>query len=92
MSTLGEILSDLSDHSAMIALLTEAGDSAAIAGLNSAAGASGRDPCELAIDAVHAFVEKADDEAWLKLVGRIQNVESPGAACLSEIISWSLAR
>jgi hypothetical protein len=92
MSTLGEILSDLSDPSAVIALLIEAGDSAAITGLNAAADASGRDPCDLAIDAVHAFTERADDEAWVKLVGRIQNAESPGAACLSEIISWSLAR
>lgn len=92
MSTLGEILAGLSDRSEVIALLAEAGDVVAIAGINSAADASGRNPCDLAIEAVQAFTEKANDEAWVKLVGRIQDADSPGAACLSEIISWSLAR
>ena len=92
MSTLGEILASLHDRSEVISLLAEAGDVTAIAGINSVADASGRDPCELAIDAVHAFTEKANEEAWVKLMGRIQNADSPGAACLSEIVSWSLAR
>lgn len=92
MSTLGEILTGLQDRSEVIALLAEAGDVATIAGIASAADASGRDPCDLAIEAVHAFTEMASDEAWVKLIGRIQDADSPGAACLSEIVSWSLAR
>lgn len=92
MSTLGEILSSLQDRSEVFALLAEAGDITTIASVNAAAAASGRDPCDLAMDAVEAFTQKADDEAWVKLIGRIQNAESPGGACLSEIITWSLAR
>lgn len=92
MSTLGEILARLQDRSEIFALLAEAGDITAIARLNSLAESSGHDPCDLAIDAVHAFTEKADDEAWVRLIGRIQNADSPGAACLSEIITWSLTR
>jgi hypothetical protein len=92
MSTLGEILSDLNDREIVFSLLAEGGDIAAIAGVNEAANASGRDPCDLAMDAVEAFTLKADDEAWVKLIGRIQNADSPGGACLSEIITWSLAR
>ncbi len=92
MSTLGEILARLQDRAEVFALLAEAGDITAIAGMNAAAESSGQDPCELAREAVHAFTQKADDEAWIKLIGRIQNANSPGAACLSEIISWSLVR
>lgn len=92
MSTLGEILSSLHDRSEVYSLLAEAGDITVIADINTAADAAGRDPCELALDAVQAFTQKANDEAWVKLIGRVQNADSPGAACLSEIVSWSLAR
>lgn len=92
MSTLGEILVDLNDREIVFSLLAEGGDIATIAGVNAGANASGRDPCDLVMDAVTAFTETADDEAWVKLIGRIQNADSPGGACLSEIISWSLAR
>ena len=92
MSTLGEIFARLQDRSEVFALLAVAGDITAIARLNSIADGSGHDPCDLVIDAVQAFTAKADEEAWVRLIGRIQNADSPGAACLSEIISWSLAR
>ncbi|HSM95600.1 MAG TPA: hypothetical protein VLT91_06130 [Rhizomicrobium sp.] len=92
MSTLGEILSQLHDESQVFAILAEAGDIKSIAGLQDAARRSGQDPCEWAIDAVHNFTEMADNEAWVQLMGRIQNADSPGSACLSEIIAWSLER
>lgn len=90
MSTLGEILARLDDPVEVIALLTEAGDITVIADLSNAASISGRDPCQLALDAVQAFTQKANDEAWVKLIGRIQSTNSPGAACLSEMIAWSM--
>jgi len=92
MSTLGEILAGLHDRSDIFSLLAEAGDITAIAGINAVAEASGQDPCELALDAVDVFTEKANDEAWIKLIGCIQNAVSSSSACLSEIISCSLAR
>lgn len=92
MSMLGEILARLRDRSEIYVLLVEAGDLSALAALERAAACAARDPCELALDAVHSFTETADGEAWTKLIGRIQDAESPGAACLSEMISWSLAR
>ena len=92
MSTLGQILATLQDRSEVITLLAEAGDITAIAGLEQAARETGQDIPELALGAVRDFTERADNEAWVKLVGRLQNAEAPGAACLSEIISWSLAR
>ncbi len=92
MSTLGEIITRLSDRSEVFTLLAEAGDIKVIADLNKAARISAQDPCELALEAVQTFTEKANDEAWVKLIGRIQSAKSPGAACLSEMVSWSLAR
>lgn len=91
MSTLGEIVTRLQHRSEVFTLLAEAGDIKAIADLNEAARISAQDPCELALEAVQTFTQKANDEAWVKLIGRIQSAESPGAACLSEMVSWSLA-
>ena len=87
MSTLGEILDRLHDRSEVHQLLADAGDVTLIAKLDEA---SQGDACDVALKAVHAFTQKADDEAWVKLVGRIQNAQSPAAACLNEMISWSL--
>ncbi|MBS0274694.1 MAG: hypothetical protein JSR55_09895 [Proteobacteria bacterium] len=92
MSTLGEILSQLHDEDQVFAILADAGDVKSIASLHDLARRSGQTACEWAIDAVHDFTEKADNEAWVKLIGRIQNADSPGSACLSEIIAWSLER
>jgi hypothetical protein len=90
MSTLGEILDRLQDRSQVYEMLAESGNIPLIAELDRADGADG-DPCEIALRAVQAFTAKADDEAWVKLIGRIQNSASPAGTCLSEMIAWSFA-
>lgn len=92
MSTLGEILAHLQDPSEIYSLLVEAGDLGVLATLNQVAAASATDPCDLALEAVQSFTNSADEEAWVRLIGRIRDADSPGAVCLSEMISWSLAR
>ena len=87
MTTLGEILDRLQDHSEVYQILAEAGSFPLIARLDTA---SGGDPCEVALRAVHAFTSKADGEAWVTLIGRIQDSQSPAGTCLSEMIAWSL--
>jgi hypothetical protein len=91
MAMLGEILEQLRDRSEVYQLLAETGDLALMARLDQAAHALAADPRDLALRAVRSFAEKADDEAWVKLIGRLQGSQSPAAACLSEMISWSLA-
>ncbi len=91
MNTLGEILARLHDRSEVLALLAEGGDITTIVRFEQAADAQKRDALDIAQEAIHAFCEQADENAWLHLMGRIQNADSPGAACLSEIISWSLS-
>lgn len=91
MSTLGEILDRLQDRSQVYEMLAESGNIPLIAELDRINDVADGDPCEFALRAVQAFTSKADDEAWVKLIGRIQNSPSPAGACLSEMIAWSLA-
>jgi len=88
MTTLGEILDRLQDRSEVYQILAEAGNLPLIAKLDRSSDET--DPCEVALRAVQAFTGKADDEAWVKLIGRIQNSQSPAGTCLSEMIAWSL--
>jgi hypothetical protein len=92
LSTLGEILDRLQDRSQVYEMLAESGNIPLIAELDriNHHEADG-DLCEFALRAVQAFTSNADDEAWVKLIGRIQNSQSPAGACLSEMIAWSLA-
>ena len=90
MNTLGEILEQLQDPSEIAGLIIEAGDLAMIARLDQASRDNGSDPATLALQAVDAFTRSADDEAWVKLIGRVQNADAPAAACLSEMLQWAL--
>ena len=91
MSTLGEILDRLQDRSQVYEMLAESGNIPLIAELDRINDVADGDPCEFALRAVQAFTNKADDEAWVRLIGRIQNSPSPAGTCLSEMIAWSLA-
>lgn len=92
MSTLGEILDRLHDRAQVYEILAVSGDLPLIAELDQIAQQEDGDPCDLALHAVQAFTSKADDEAWVKLISRLQNSQSPAGTCLSEMITWSLAR
>lgn len=91
MSTLGEILNRLQDRSQVYEILADSGHTQLIAQLDRINQTDG-DPCEFALRAVQGFASKADDEAWVRLIGRIQNSSSPAGTCLSEMIAWSLAQ
>jgi hypothetical protein len=90
MTTLGEILERLEDPSEVHRLMAEAGDIAMTVRLDQAACDRGCDAGAFAIEAVEDFTRRADDEAWVKLIGRIQDAEAPGAACLNEMLRWAL--
>ena len=90
MTTLGEILDRLGETSEIYQILAESGNIVLIARLNRKADETDGDPCALALRAVHDFTAKADAEAWVKLIGCVQDSQSPAGACLSEMITWSL--
>lgn len=89
MSTLGEILDQLQDPAEVRRLMIEAGDVTMAARFDKLAGDP--DAGALALEAIESFTRQADDEAWVKLIGRIQNADAPAAACLSEMLQWALA-
>lgn len=89
MSTLGEILEQLRDPAEVRRLMIEAGDVAMLARLDKLGG--DREEGDYALRAIEAFTQGADDQAWVKLIGRVQNAEAPAAACLSEMLQWTLA-
>jgi hypothetical protein len=91
MSTLGEILDQLQDPAEVRRLMMEAGDVAMLARLDKLASDRAEDAGAFALQAIESFTQRADDEAWVKLIGRIQNAEAPAAACLSEMLQWTLA-
>ena len=90
MSTMGEILEQLHDPAQVRRLIIEAGDVAMAVRFDKVAESS--DAGAFALQAVEEFTRRADDEAWVKLIGRVQNADAPAAACLSEMLQWAMAR
>lgn len=90
MTTLGEILDRLHDRSEVYQILSECGGVPLISKLDRIADETKEDPCEIVLRVVRAFADKADDEAWVKLVGCVQDATSPAGACLGEMIAWSM--
>ena len=90
MTTLGEILDRLHDRSELYQILAESGNVLLMAELDRVADEADSDPCGVALRAVQAFTAKADAEAWVKLVGCLQDSPSPAGACLGEMITWSM--
>lgn len=90
MQTLGEILAQFDDGGRVASLLAGLDNPALLDKLNERANAFCMQPGEVAVEAVRAFSSKADDEAWLKLLGRVQDAQSPAAACLMEMLTWAL--
>jgi hypothetical protein len=92
MTTLGDLLGRLQDPSEIHQLLAEAGNIKLVAKLNEAAKVRDCEPCDAALRAVDDFVLHAEDEAWVRLIGLIQDADAPAATCLNEMLAWSLAR
>jgi hypothetical protein len=92
MMMLGELMKSAYDSLEVAAMLVEAQEIALLVRLDGFAAAKATDRGEIARDAMRAFTDAADNEAWVKLMGRVQDESSPAAACLAEMVAWSLAR
>lgn len=90
MTTLGELLEQLQDRSQVYQLLTKSRELQVISALDKLADELGDEPGNIALRAVKAFTTQADDEAWVKLISRMQNSPSPAGACLGEMIAWAM--
>ena len=83
---LGDIIARLHEPGAAEAALIEAGDLALLADVRTAAGLIGMETGEFVSLAVRRFLERADDEAWLQLVGVMGKSETPGLEALTAIL------
>jgi len=90
MATLGEIVAQLDGGAHLEGLLASLESPALLEKLEAHAVSVGRPVTDCAADAVRAFSNSADDDAWLKLLGRLQDAPSPAAACLKEMLIWAL--
>lgn len=90
MATLGEVLTQLDGGINLERLMAQIESPILAEKLEARAVSTGCRPAEFADEAVKAFCSSADDDAWLKLLGRLQDAPSPAAACLKEMLSWAL--
>ncbi len=87
---LGDIISHLDDPGVAEATLIEAGDLALLADVRNAAGQLELRTGDFMSLAVRRFMERADDDAWVQLVGVMGRSEMPGRAVPATIATRSL--
>ena len=90
MATLGEIVAQLDSGADLDHVLAQIGNPGLLEKLEAKAAAVGLAPTEVASEAVRAFANGADDDAWLKLLGKLNDTPLPAAACLKEMLAWAL--
>jgi len=88
---LGDIIARLHEPGAAEAALIEVGNLALLAGVRTAAGLFDLETGEFVSLAVRRFLERADDDAWLQLVGVMGKSETPGLEALSAILRRAVA-
>lgn len=89
---LGDIMSALRDEDVATATLMELGDIVLAAQVEATRHAHGESIGEYVTGAVQRFAHLAADEDWLGLMTALERADNPAGACLSRMVSWSLAR
>lgn len=89
---LGTMMSALRDEDVASATLLELGDIILAARVEEARDAHGESIGEYVSGAVQRFALLAKDEDWLGLMTTLERSDNPAGACLTRMLSWSLAR
>lgn len=89
---LGTMMSALRDEDIAAATLMELGDIVLVAQVEAARDAHGESIGEYVTGAVQRFALLAQDEDWLALMTALERSDDPAGACLTRMLSWSLAR
>lgn len=89
---LGTMMNALRDEDLAAATLMELGDIVLAADVETARHAHGESIGEYVTGAVQRFAMAATDEDWLALMTALERSQSPAGACLTRMLSWSLAR
>lgn len=92
MQTLGDLLGSARRSATGLQGWLEASDPGFAEEARRAAKQSGASLASFARFAVADFSRFADEEAWARLTRVMRDSEDPGAACLSVMVRWQLAR
>jgi len=88
---LGDIIARLEDYGTAEAVLVEAGDLALLADVRAAADHLGMETGRFVSLAVRRYLDRADDDAWLRLAGVMGRSDTPGLAAVSTILRQAVA-
>ncbi|MGE0421711.1 MAG: hypothetical protein AB7O88_05585 [Reyranellaceae bacterium] len=87
---LGQVIERLGDEAFAAETLFALGDLALLAQIDSAATDFGETPAIYAAGAARRFASHASDDDWLALMTAMERADDPGAACLKQMLTWSL--
>jgi hypothetical protein len=87
---LGQVLNQLGDESFAAEALVGMDDLPLMVAVQEAGRRFGETASTYAVGAVRRFAAFADDEDWLALMTALERADDPGAACLRQMLGWSL--
>lgn len=87
---LGELIARLDRPEVAAATLIALGDPELMARIESRAAASGSTTAQYVARTARRFVDRADDDQWLRIVGIMGRADDPGLAALRAILRHSL--
>ena len=90
--TLGELLAAWQDEATIIDALLGLDDLLLLARLEQAAAVEGCDLACIVRETVGRFIDEADDETWLMLMGRLGKADDPARAGLQIMLEYGLAK
>ncbi len=90
--TLGELLAAWQEDAVILDALIGLDDLALLAQLKTAAEQDGSDMVSIVREEVGRFVQLADDETWLMLMGRLGRAADPAKVGLKLMLEYGLAQ
>lgn len=90
--TLGELLAAWQDDQTILDALIRLEDLALLARMKLAAEEEGSDLVDIVRQEVGRFVQSADDETWLMLMGRLGKAEDPAKVGLKLMLEFGLSQ
>jgi len=88
---LGDLLANLTDESAALEAILDAGDSKLLAAARERAAAEGLELGAYMAQAVQHYASRSSDEEWVTLLGLLNRSFDPGAVCLRRALTHALA-
>ena len=88
--TLGELFAAWQDEATILDALIGLEDLALLARLEQVAAKEGCDLASAVRETVGRFIEEADDETWLALLGRLGKADDPAKAGLKLMLEYGL--